>query len=339
MPKPHVAFLLVVPLLALSACAQTAVVETEAPVSPETQAAEASPVFADTRWLDNGTIRLGVSPSVGRITWFGWSDGGNLLWVNPQTVNVPPDGDPEAWINYGGDKPWVGPQNSWPYFLPSGKDWPPDGSLDGEPWRVLLHNDATIVLLSPLSEAQGVRLTRKIRMLPGEAAVMVRTDAKCEGEGSPMPAQLWNVTQVRVPDAVALGVGEVPGGPGGGLRMVDGEKFEGELEERDGHTVWTPAGRPTGKKLGTIGGWIAAQFGDTMLIQTSPYDAHGIYPENSSTQLYVADDYVELEMLSPATQLRRGRTLTHEVVWGLWSLESVGQTWDVLLEAVASERN
>ncbi|MEM1097202.1 MAG: DUF4380 domain-containing protein [Planctomycetota bacterium] len=318
MAKLHFPSCLVFVLFPLTACAQPAAVETQ----PEVQAVEAaSPVFADTVWLDNGTIKLGVSPSVGRITWFGYADGENLLWINPEEVETPPDGDPASWVNYGGDKPWVGPQNSWPYFLPHGNNWPPDGDVDGEPWTVFRTTEDTLSIISPASSTFGVRLSRRIELNEQSTTASIHTHIICDGEGSPMPMQLWNVTQVLKPESVALAAAAVPGGPGGGVLMVDGDKFDGELTELEGHTIWKDAGQPNGKKIGTIGSWIASKHGDTMFLQVAPYDEHGLYPENSSVQLYVADDYVELELLSPAVQIRPGVSLSHHVTWALFPLD------------------
>ena len=197
-------------------------------------------------------------------------------------------------------------------------------------------------MLSPTSDTLGVRLLRRIELIEGSPVVEVTTELTQHGDGSPLPMQIWTVAQMTTPDAVALGVGDVSGGPGPGVRMVDGDKFNGELHEHPGYTLWTPANQPTGKKLGTIGRWIAARYGDAMFLQVAPYDPHGLYPENSSVQLYVADNYVELELLSPAAPTPPGQTRTHKVVWMLNTLEGAepltpDQVWTQRLEAMGRE--
>ncbi|MEM8781763.1 MAG: hypothetical protein AAGE65_02815 [Planctomycetota bacterium] len=329
MLKPHLFLLLLISLLAfpLSACAQVAAVEQTAPGTADATAPEAVPVFADTLWLANGTIKLGVSPSVGRITWFGYAEGENLLWINPDTVDTPPDGDPLAWINYGGDKLWPSPQPLWPYFLPHGKNWPPDGTIDGEAWHVLRRDADSIRLRSPYSPVFGGHLDRTIEYVPNERdnrSTKVRiTNRLVRTNASAMPAQAWTVTQTRPADEVWLE--DASGG-----RLTDGwigldgtEKFGDDVQAGGGFVRWInqPAGEVY-KKLGTLGGEISARYGDTVFSQRHRFVASGSYPEHSSLQLYVAGDYIELEMLSPMQPLLPGETLTHVVEWSLNLIEN-----------------
>lgn len=326
----------------LAACAQTPT--TESPPAVVTPADDL--VFADTLWLNNGRIKLGVSPSVGRITWFGYAGSENLLWVNPGTVDTPPDGDPGAWINYGGDKLWHSPQSSWAFFSPAGSDWPPDGSVDGEAWHVTAKTDSSITFRSPFSTVLGGHLERTIA-LAFQADDALRREGFDRDEhvaaavrivnrihrtnASHLPAQAWPVTQIVPADQVVLfdrSEGRLPDGwfPFPNSLTEDGHMFEGEIDFEDGSVHWQPQpDAPKGKKLGALGSMMLAQFGDDVFVQIHDYDAEGVYPENSSMTLYVAGDYLELELLSPAETLEPGESLEHTVYWLLMNIAELPQ--------------
>ncbi len=322
------------PALLIAGCSIAETAPPEALPAPTTPPASTQPaernadplVFADTLWLDNGTVKLGVSPSVGRITWFGYADGENLLWVNPETVNTPPDGDPDQWINYGGDKVWPSPQPLWKFFYPHKSNWPPDGQIDGEAWDVVSQRDDQIVIRSPRSPQFGGSVKRQIRIRTESsddgrlrAGVVRIVNTLQRTDRSALPAQAWSVTQTVLPDQVVL-IDQSEGRlPDGYLPMAHPQKFEGELDVEDGAVHWVPTvenPRPH-KKLGALGAVIAARFGDDLLVQTQEFSPDATYPEHTSTQLYVADKYIELETLSPIATLEPGDSLEHEVVWHL----------------------
>ncbi|MEM1444494.1 MAG: DUF4380 domain-containing protein [Planctomycetota bacterium] len=328
MLKLHVSSWMVFLLLPLTACAQTPAVESK----PAAEVAETkSPIFADTIWLKNDMIKLGVSPSVGRITWFGFSDGDNLLWINPEEVDTPPDGDPNAWINYGGDKVWHSPQPLWPYYLPHGNAWPPDGTIDGEAWDVLQHDENRIVIRSPQSTIARVRITREI-WLRGSSGISVRNEID-RYQNHPLPIQPWSVSQVQTPDQVKLSASHpYHGGAGEWVGLDSAEKFGDELTPKKHadypQVIWTPGGQETGKKMGTRGWWITARYGDTAFHQTHFSNPSDHYAENTNVQLYVADDYVELEMLGKLSLPTRGESAVHTVSWTLYSVDDdVWERW------------
>ncbi len=283
-------------------------------------------VFPDTVWLDNGKIKLGVSPSVGRITWFGFSDGDNLLWINPDTINAPPDDAPDNWVNYGGDKVWIGPQPLWPYFLPHGNNWPPDPAVDGLPWKLAEANENKIIVRSPHSDVSGTDITRIIE-IGKNSSVVIRNEIK-RISISAMPIQAWSVSQIKRPEQVWMpGIWQPQSNHGNRPRheawvgLMDTEKFENELSLTHGTLVWKDKRNPTGKKLGALGRTMIATYGLTVFRQDHEIQIDGSYPERSSIQFYVGEDYAELELLSPVHNLGLGTTSTHTVIWNLQELQ------------------
>ena len=296
-------------------------------------------VFTDTVWLDNGTIKLGVSPSVGRITWFGFSDGENVLWVNPETMNIPPGTNPDTWINYGGDKVWNGPQALWPYFLPHGNDWPPAAEHDGQAWTVEAEGPLQVTLSSGTSDTLGIQIHREI-VLHDNA---VRITNRLEKVGrSYAPVQPWTITQVQAPASVALSNESNMGGAPCVFYKGSETAFAGELRSESGFLVWTDRDAPRGKKLGTMGPWIAALMPDQRTVFTQFHSVRdsGAYPERASLQLYVGDGYSELELLGPMESLAVGESATLASTWTIKrSTERIDspEGWDEYLQRLAKE--
>src|SRR5690606_11605450 len=72
-----------------------------------------------------------------------------------------------------------------------------------------------------------------------------------------------------------------------------------------------------GRKIGTLGDWVASVWDDYAFIQTTRYIADAAYPDASSSQVFYDQNYLELELLSPTRHLQPGQTLSNVVNWWL----------------------
>ncbi len=310
-------------ILFLLASLQTACTQTPPPTTTPQKNSDTT-VFPDTVWLDNDTIKLGVAPSVGRITWFSFANEDNLLWINPDTHPPHQTTKPAAtkpgqptWANHGGDIVWPFPQPLWKFFSTHGSHWPPDDQLGGQPWELLEHTDTRIVLRSPISNISGIQITRTLTTTPDSNTLLIRNQIHRQ-RPSALPAQAWSITQIKHPDEVRLhAAGNRNRADGDWLALDEGEKFGDEVQRHPDHITWTPKGQPAYKKLGTTGQWLAARFGQTTFTQQHHYAPDAAYPENTNLQLYVAGPYCELETLSPMMPLFPGQSLVHDVRWTL----------------------
>ena len=93
-------------------------------------AAAGTVAFPDAVTLDNGHIRVGVSPAAGRIVDFAPSGGGNLLWLNTG-AEVREQRGSGRWVNYGGDRLWPELYNYWRSIRRVNI---PDPQIDGGGW-------------------------------------------------------------------------------------------------------------------------------------------------------------------------------------------------------------
>ena len=80
--------------------------------------------WKDACMMRNRTATLIFVPQIGRIMHYGFNDGDNVLWENPELEGNLPDtlNLGKDWRNYGGDKLWPAPQARW--------GWPPSPTLD-----------------------------------------------------------------------------------------------------------------------------------------------------------------------------------------------------------------
>jgi hypothetical protein len=302
-------------------------------------ATSSSAVVPDTVWLENAFARVGVSPSMGRVTWFGLRGGENLLWINPETLETPPDGDPRTWVNYGGDKTWIGPQNSWRYFLPHGRQWPPDGHHDGAAWEVAERDARGLTLVSPVSPWPGLQIRRTLALAADAPRLVIDAELTAERDGTPMPAQVWNVTQVRTPSVAVLDRRGLLDTPIPWVNMsTERPRMEAEVQIRGASVHWEPSFVGGGRKFGTLGRWLAARIGDVAFTQSTGFNPEGLYPENTNLQLFAEDRYIELETLSPAARIRAGHPLRHRVVWELRALPEgeADAAWAALIDGLGA---
>jgi len=296
--------------------------------SPKAAAAAASPPlptlsFDDTVTLDNGVVRLGVSPGVGRVVDFGLSGGENLIWINTQAAYT--DATPgvavenQRYANLGGDKLWPTAQPLWK--LATGNDnWPPDGVLDGGAWQLLDQTDHSVTLQSQLSPHYGVVVLRSFTLTPGQAQVKIQNVIQ-RVHANPIPVSAWTITQVKKPNAVVFDIADDAPDLGEPVRPLTDDtaaKVQGYVHMLGSNQMaaWKQQGEAWAK-LGTFGRWVAAVYDDVTFLQETDFDPHGAYPELSSAQAYHAADYTELELLSPMLQLAPGQTLQNTVVWTL----------------------
>ncbi len=177
------------------------------------------------------TLRAAGAEAVVRTEWAGrimsYKAGGpDMCWTNrSDTLDV------SGWLNYGGEKTWIGPQKFWP------NHWPPFKEFDPGEYKIVRQAGNEVVVESGVVPPWGGRLLRTIT-LDGDG-LRVRTEWKDLGtySGDVSAPILWSVAQVPFSDRVWL--------------RAEGKKrhesgFEGTVslpapsmvEGTDGRTYW-----------------------------------------------------------------------------------------------------
>ena len=292
-------------------------------------------VFEDRVDLHSDAMTVGVSPATGRIVSFRGGDGVERLWVG-DAAGARMAQAAGGWVNYGGDKLWVSLQATWKISQDQNGDWPPDPTIDGKPWALLDHHATS-------DTASHGKPTLSIRGGPvGSVGVIAQRDITIDGDAlvidnrirrvarSPHAVHAWSVTQARLPRYVLVGLSP--------LRPIEathvwvmrpGAEQSPKIDPLlGGRVLILDPATFRGAKPGVFGDWVAAVYDDAVFVQRQPLDPDGYYPEAASITVYSADQYIELETLSPARHLKLGETLEHAVRWQLltWPGEGVGDT-------------
>ncbi len=231
-------------------------------------------------------------------------DGQNYLWSNDALLRGEVGGDPTFgnWLNWGGYKTWLAPQDSWPDPLA------PSMEMDCAEWDVIESNDSAIELLGPAISWAGVRLGRRLSLSPDAPVVQVRESMTNVSNESRTWA-VWSVAQFPIPGWATYPPGDQRRSLVPPAQLFDGDRlrFTSDAKWKMGAYV------PEGWGMYQADSWrraFQATFG--------AYPQTG-YPNrvNLETWSNTSPDYMELEWLGPSVTLELGQNWDWETEWRL----------------------
>lgn len=279
--------------------------------------------------ISNATTRVVVVPAIGRIMYYGFKGGENLLWNNIQfrAVTLPKD-EPYrqngniTWANFGGDKVWPTEQSDFPKI--NGHGWPPDHWFDGQAQTYELHEDG-VTITSPVSNYCGARCIREIRLAEeGSHLTINQTIEKVKTAGNPsvepVKYTIWNVTQIVNPEQTLFNLNPNSHLDNGYYLWSSSAARNFKVYGNVG--VFTPDVMGGNQKAGADSDdWLAGIIGQTVIGEFFELVPGVDYPDDGlSAEVYTSSDYTELELLSPHTALGIGEAINHTIHWDLFSL-------------------
>jgi hypothetical protein len=291
--------------------------------------------------ISNGEVKLVVVPAIGRIMHYGFVDGDNIIWSDPQfhgqTLPGEPNKDDEGayiWTNFGGDKVWSNEQREFERI--NGHAWPPDHWFDGGKHAVEMLADG-VVISSSVSDYNGARSVREIRLAEQGTRVSIEQKIEKVKEASvePLRYTIWNVTQIQPPEQTFYPLNphshfDQRYHPFGFAESAAVGNFtiKGDI----GIFVPDPV---EAQKTGTDSDrWLAGIVGQTVMAEFFRRDGTQRYPdEGLSAEVYTCADYTELELLSPWVYLAVGEVLAHPIAWELKRLPAEANTAELRLAA------
>ena len=281
--------------------------------------------FPQTYTLTNGKVVVVVAPNIGRIIGYHRVGEPNMLWLDAVPSSDKNEKPEDEWINYGGDRVWLSPQDLW---------WEiscrhtPDGTTDGEPMEVIYADTRKIIIKSNVSYAHGIRLTRTISLPDDDTTVRIDNHLERVLANS-YPVQIWAIAQVHLPKTAYLGLTkDRPSGkpdfvsPGVPKLTVDYNLGAARFE-------WD---KYKNTKAGTYGRWVAAVYGKTVFVQYAPLDVDAKYYDRANCEIFVnpISRYMELELLSPIKYLPKGKDIDFTVTWKLIDLPGNSSQNDIV---------
>ena len=257
--------------------------------------------------LSNGTVDLVVVPQIGRIMFFGFTGGSNVLFENLALAGTVAGAEKRDWVNFGGDKLWPAPQSDW--------NWPPDPILDRG--TLAVHPMPDGVTLHGKS-SDGVVFERQIHMSPDTAQIRVLDRLDNVGRKA-IDRSVWEICQVAKPDRALLPVSSATGWVNL-TKLPDDASF---VSPAGSGQVQIKRDVTKGHKYGSNSpdGWVAMEKGNLRLTLLTGVVPGAVYPdEGSIPEVYTAgdpEDNMELELLGPIRHLTPGQSTSIEVVWKL----------------------
>lgn len=269
----------------------------------------------------NGEFEILAAAGTGRIVRYGSIGGANVLWSNPRAPETPVVFS--GWVNWGGDKVWLWPEDDWRQWSPATTH--PPGDPASAPWDVV-QLGLTLRMTSPVVADYGLRIIREISLSPDGSGVVISNHlAQIAGAALALPVAIWTVTQLPAasriaarlaPDAVAPGYAHFPGG-------------EWQSIEPHGATIILHRPAAPWQKIGLDADQLSVHVGGYLFTIETPDAATGhtrhrraqVFsdPDDSAFRLPGTPPYIELEFTSPPKRLAPGETTSLTTHWSLSS--------------------
>lgn len=275
--------------------------------------------WKDACMMRNRTATVIFVPQIGRIMHYGFNDGENVLWENPELEGSVPDilklG--KDWKNYGGDKLWPAPQARW--------GWPPSPTLDRGGASVEISSNGHLLITGSVDTVLGIGFKRDISLDSKTSKVTFR-NILVNASKQELNWSVWQITQVNNPERVLIPASSNPKFPNGFLAFGDTPLPEG-MASMVGKSVEFKRDSKSSGKIGSDSsiGWIEAVFKSidkpVRFKLSAKYEQSKEYPDDGRwLQIYGNADpakYVEMEILSPLAKIAPGKTYAFVTQWEL----------------------
>ncbi len=282
--------------------------------------------YGKTYTLQNNSVKVVIAPDIGRVIHFGFVGERNLVWMKDRGDLAKNKASGAEWLNWGGDKVWPAQQAKWPLIY-GGGDWPPKTKLDGYAFRVVESTAAKLVVESPVDQALHVRLRRTFCLDDDLPRLTIENTLTREASSS-WPVHIWSVTQCVLPNYTLLGIAE-------DAPKRDSQPFlnlwDAPLPDSNAKLMTNALRLSLDENLhiakaGTIGSWCAAVYDNEIFLQKSDALPNGRYPDGANVEVFMFDQYTELELLSSSVHLPKGKSISSATVWSLLKTEAKATT-------------
>ncbi|HSD48864.1 MAG TPA: hypothetical protein VLE71_03440 [Actinomycetota bacterium] len=255
--------------------------------------------------LRDGGVTVTVTTSVGpRVLGLG-RDEGNVMAVLPETGLDRPGGDRFPFI--GGHRLWAGPEVPEVTYEP-----------DDRPCEVTEVDDGARIE----APADGAGLTKAISVHPEDGGWRVEHELRNDA-GRAMTVAPWAITQLRPGGTATLPLPSRGPGPQADRALV----LWPYTELADPRIAFEPGvvrvrSSPSGPAL-KVGvapgdGPLSYRIDDEVLEKRVGVDPSAVYADRGAAlQVYLCDEFCELETLGPLVTLEPGATVRHTERWTL----------------------
>lgn len=286
-------------------------------------------------WLSNGTLKIGILPTVGgRMVWASLKGSDNLLFSDSTLWNEPAENRPsmnptKPFKGYNGHINWLSPQSEWwvkqdeyPELKERKSTWPPDPYLIYTPYKITKRSKKEITLEGPESPFTKVKMIKTYRLDGDKIELIVRAQNTSSED---VNWGLWFNTRMNGWDTFFI--------PGDSTSLKKANMAPGKKEEQvyNENGLWNyipqkpdQGRRGTQNKLffdspySTIA---ATRNNQWLIIQAPKVDHSAIHPEQNQIEIYIENsnrperDILELEMHFEYKTIKAGETIEATEIW------------------------
>jgi hypothetical protein len=265
--------------------------------------------------IRNHLVEVIIVPDIGRVMSFNFLNEENVFWEDPALWGKPANPEATEWMNFGGDKSWPAPEAEWGRYT-GRKEWRPPPAFDAAPCDARI-DGKDVVLLSPIDPFYGIQVWRRIHLDRKEPRMEITTSYE-RVSGEPSKVGIWIITQFKDPVAIHVPLKTGSIFPEGHYKFAS-EPWPQLQHKRDHLEITRDTARP--HKMGCDADrllWIGEK---QMCLVTSSRESGHEYPDRgASAEVYTNPDpkkYIELEMLSPLSLLKRGEKISRTSTYTL----------------------
>lgn len=303
--------LALLPALHAARAAEQTPLDGEIPVAP----IPATTVAGNTNIIElrNAWISAAISPDAGRIVRIDFNWKNDLLRMDaPLLAKAAEATASDDWRNYGGDWLWPVAQSRWKLWQDN--DWPPPAIFRNAPWKAQAwesQDGSKYCLLGlDLDAPLHIRIRRLIRVDAESARIEIRQRIERTAP-STIPVCLWNISQIAGAERVVIPV------ESNGYRVLAFSPPGSNMTSSCGQAAVINVAQGAEHKVGSDSprAWIAAQKGDTVVIEYATEDTSGgEYPDGGCrVEMYANKGlgYTEVETLSTERNLEAGERFSN----------------------------
>jgi hypothetical protein len=262
--------------------------------------------------LSNGEVELVIATEIGpRVLRYGFIGGKNVFKIFPDHLARI---EKETWKSYGGHRLWHAPEVFPRTYYP-----------DNEPvkWK---NEGGSLILECPVEKGTGIGKRIVITLPEKGPSVSIRHEISNHGVW-PVKVAAWCLSVMAPGGKAVIPQEEYRGHPEclvparpvvlwhftkmNDPRFVWGEKYIQMKEDSSSKTK---------QKFGICNSrqWAAYVLGDLVFLKKSPYGKGAEYTDMGCNQeFYTEAGFLEIESLSPYTEVAPGESLTHTEQWTL----------------------
>ncbi|CAI8319910.1 MAG: Uncharacterised protein [Polaribacter sejongensis] len=293
--------------------------------------------------ISNSEIKILVVPETGRIMYYGFVGGENVLYENSALEGVlfktgeyyEEDTEIQA-PNVGGNR--VLPCSEEYFHLLTGSRHIPDPFINASSYDVTFLENG-IVLESPISKILGIQIQRTITISEKGTDVAIQQELiKRIPAQNPIieniPLTIWSLSKIKTPNCSYFPIHQESIFKDGYLIPVwpDAKNNAAINVTTDSAILKIKSSETLPQKVGSDAkNWIAGFFKKTLFIEKFTFEEKGVYPDNgTSVTIFGNNLFTELECLSPEKTLQIGERISYDLHWSLYNANDENEVNSIL---------